>query len=101
MMKLHRWHFLVFGPLILVLQTEHPRLTDPPADYFLKRGAMLQSAPVIRVESLVSGEKKRIERADQLPTHEYRVPANVSGILTDDRAFGSFARSVQSDIEAD
>lgn len=56
-----------------------------------------QSVP----EKSAQAAKKRVERADQLPVHSYRVPGSASKLLTDDEAFAVLMVTVRQDLEGD
>jgi len=43
----------------------------------------------------------KIENAEQLPVHSYRVPGKASVLLTDDAAFKVFVAALQKDLESD
>ena len=43
----------------------------------------------------------KIENAEQLPVHSYRVPGKASVRLTDDAAFKVFVAALQKDLESD
>ena len=45
-------------------------------------------------------ERKRVERAADLPRFSYPVTANVEQLVRDDAAFANFAKSVRRDIES-
>jgi len=48
-----------------------------------------------------SSSRPRIDRADQLPVHTYRVPPDVGRLLEDDAAFAELARAVRADLDSD
>ena len=62
--------------------------------------AMAQSDPA-RTQTPAKQTKKRVERADQLPAHSYRITGKVSAILTDDAAALQLMNSLEADLKKD
>jgi len=45
--------------------------------------------------------KQKIESAEQLPVHSYRVPGKASTLVMDDAAFNTFSTILKNDLESD
>jgi subtilisin family serine protease len=50
---------------------------------------------------LAQQPKQKIESAEQLPVHSYRVPGKASDLLTDEVAFKAFSAALRRDLEGD
>ena len=62
--------------------------------------ALAQSDPA-GTQPQAKQTKKRVERADQLPVHSYRITGKVSAILTDDAAALQLMNSLEADLKKD
>jgi len=62
--------------------------------------AMAQADPAI-TQLQAKQTKKRVERADQLPVHSYRITGKVSAILTDDAAAQQLMNALEADLKND
>lgn len=63
--------------------------------------ALLFLAVPVAAQQSVAGERVRIESADQLPRHTYRVRQSATELVEDDAQFGIFAETLEADLRSD
>jgi len=56
---------------------------------------------VLLAAACASAAQPRVDRADQLPGHRYRVPRDVGRLVIDPAAFAELARPLRTDLEHD
>ena len=66
----------------------------------IMRAACIAAAITVAVSSAQAQERKRVERAADLPRFSYPISGEVERIVRDDAAFAAFASNLRRDIES-